>query len=62
MVAWVPTGMNTGVSTVPCFKRIRPARAREVVHLFETLKKVVVFEDSGVGADILSKKMTNFDL
>ena len=28
-VAWVPTGMNTGVSTGPCAVQSRPSRALE---------------------------------
>ena len=41
MVPWVPTGMNTGVSTVPCLSLMQPALAREVWHWDWTLKKVV---------------------
>ena len=32
-VAWVPTGMNTGVSTAPCAVYSKPARARECASL-----------------------------
>src|ERR1035441_722263 len=31
-VAWVPTGMNTGVSTMPCGVCSKPARARVTGH------------------------------
>ena len=38
-VAWVPTGMKTGVRTSPCAVWKRPARAWEPEHSFSRVKE-----------------------